>query len=68
MSQDDRRWQLHSLYGMIADYQSKYPMLRIGQVWSNFVSWCEGCGYGDLFYMSDEALLEHFKEFTEGSL
>lgn len=44
-------------------WQKKCPDWRFTQLMINFLSWAQGNGYGDCFYMEDDEFLEVFNRF-----
>lgn len=42
--------------------KAKFPYLRIGQIFSDFQTWCFNCGI-DVFYLDDEEYYNKFREY-----
>lgn len=50
-------------YTELAYHHSKIPMLRIGQLWSDFFEWVKTDAGRDPYYLSDQHLMELFSQY-----
>ena len=55
--------RIYPLCNKLAEYWSRYPDLRFGQLMYNFMKWIEIHKSIDPFYIEDDMILEFLEEY-----
>ena len=53
---------ISSVVSTLYKIKEEFPYLSIGQIFSDFHTWCFNCGI-DVFYLDDEEYYNNFREY-----